>query len=328
MLCFRTSHMRYLIIVLAVSLGFLQVAYAQKIDNLSSFRNIQSTNYFRFHYDNDYFTASDKNYTQGYSFELVAPFFSKNPLNYLFIKPADSETRFGLATEHIGYTPENYASTEIQEGDRPFAAAIMLKSFMIATNVEHQSRLTSSLSLGIIGPGAFGKEMQVGIHEITGNKIPMGWRYQIKNDAALNYEVAYEKQLLRLYDIASLQASAHLKAGTLFTNGSLGLNATVGLLDRPFGSLNEGHGFALFAYVQPLVSVVGYDATLQGGFFNRESPYTINSSDIERVTTQGTIGIVLKTRTLYVEYARSFISREFTTGNSYKWGGIRIGFTL
>ncbi len=319
--------MRY-IIFLVLFLGFLQAARAQKIDNTSSFRNVNSTNYFRLHYDNDYFAASDKNYTQGYSFELVAPVFSKNPLNFLFIKSPDSYTRFGLATEHIGYTPENYASDEIQVGDRPFAAAIILKSFMIATNVEQQSRLTSALSFGIIGPAAFGEEMQVGIHEATGNKIPRGWCYQIRNDVVLNYEIGYEKQLLRLSDIASLQASAHLKAGTLFTNGSIGLNATVGLLDRPFGSLNERTGFVLFAYVQPVVSVVGYDATLQGGLFNRESPYTINSNDLERLTTQGTLGIVLKTRTLYLEYTRSIISKEYTTGDAYKWGGIRIGFTL
>ena len=39
-----------------------------------------------------------------------------------------------------------------------------------------------------------GKEMQVGIHEATGNVIPQGWRNQIKNDADVNYEIAYDKR--------------------------------------------------------------------------------------------------------------------------------------
>ena len=52
---------------------------AQKIDNMVSFRDIKSEYYFRINYDNDYFSATDKNYTQVYSFELATPSLSKNP---------------------------------------------------------------------------------------------------------------------------------------------------------------------------------------------------------------------------------------------------------
>jgi hypothetical protein len=320
--------MRYGILFLVVFLNFVQCVNAQKIDNMASFRDINTAEYFRFHYDNDYFAASDKNYTQGYSFELVAPYLAKNPLNYLLFKPDGAETRYGLAVEHIGFTPDNYASPEIQVGDRPFAAAIMLKTFSISTNTEYKSRFTTSLNTGIIGPGAFGKEMQVGIHEATGNKIPMGWRHQIRNDLVFNYEMGYEKQLLSIDKFASLQATAKLKAGTLFTNGTLGLNATVGIVENPFRALDKSNGFELYAYIQPQVRAIGYDATLQGGLFNKSSPYTIASGDVERFTAQTDFGIVLKTKTLYFEYTRSVVSKEYETGSSYKWGGIRIGFTL
>ena len=53
--------------------------FAQKIDNFSSYHKINDSSYFRFHYDNDYFTSSDENYTQGYSFEIVLQDFKKNP---------------------------------------------------------------------------------------------------------------------------------------------------------------------------------------------------------------------------------------------------------
>lgn len=320
--------MRYGIFFLVVFLNFVQCVNAQKIDNMASFRDMNTAEYFRFHYDNDYFTASDKNYTQGYSFELVAPYLAKNPLNYLLFNPDGAETRYGLAIEHIGFTPDNYASTEIQVGDRPFAAAIMLKTFSISTNTENRTRFVTSLNTGIIGPGAFGKEMQVSIHEATGNKIPMGWLHQIRNDIVVNYEMGYEKQLLSIDKFASLQATANLKAGSLFTNGTLGLNATVGIVGNPFGALNNKRGFELYAYAQPQVRVIGFDATLQGGLFNKSSPYIIATSDVERFTAQTNYGIVLKTKTLYFEYTRSVISKEYETGNSYKWGGIRIGFTL
>ena len=302
--------------------------YAQKIDNMASFRNIQDDRYFRFNYDNDYFTSTDFNYTQGYNFEFVLPSLRKNPVNYLFFKPKGNGFKYGLSVEHIGYTPKQYKFPEIQFGDRPFAAAIMLKSFAIATDTLNNSRFVSSLNVGIIGPGAFGKEMQVAIHEATANTIPRGWNNQIKNDVVVNYEVSYEKQLLRYRNLVSLQTLGTARIGTLFTNASIGVNGVVGIINSPFASVYQKNKFALYFYSQGIVNAIGYDATLQGGVFNDKSPYTIASSDINRLTAQHNFGLVLQTRTLYFEYSRSMLTREFNSGHSAKWGGIKIGFTF
>jgi len=301
---------------------------AQKIDNLASFRDIKSDSYFRFNYDNDYFSGTDENYTQGYSFELVAPFLEKNPANYLLLTPKNSKAKYGLAIEHIGFTAPNIGSPEIQFGDRPFAAAIMLKSFAITTDTLANSRLTSSLSLGLIGPGAFGEEMQAGIHKITGNTIPEGWKNQIKNDAVINYEIAYEKQLLKAGDYVSIQSNSMAQLGTLFTNASLGLNTNIGLINSVFSANNRKSKFQLYGYSQVLGNIIGYDATLQGGVFNKDSPYTIPSEEITRFTGQFNYGLVLKTSTLYFEYSRTVLTREFDSGSPTKWGGIRIGFAF
>ena len=295
---------------------------------MASFRDIKSNHYFRFNYDNDYFASTDKNYTQGYNFELVAPFLKKNPVNYLFLKPLNSEYKYGLSIEHIGYTPDNIKSTEIQYGDRPFAASIMIKSFTVATDTINNSRFVSSLNLGLIGPGAFGKEMQVAIHKATGNTIPGGWQNQIKNDLALNYEVSYEKQLVRYKNLFSLASNTNLRLGTLFTNASIGLNATIGIINSPFTTVKNKNKFQLYIYSQPIVNAIGYDATLQGGLFNKESPYTISSNSINRLTAQFNYGIVLQTKTMYFEYSRTLLTREYNLGNSAEWGGIKIGFKL
>lgn len=301
---------------------------AQKIDNLASFRDIKSDSYFRFNYDNDFFSGTDANYTQGYSLELVAPFLAKNPINFLLINPAISEIKYGIAVEHIGFTPPTIGSPEIQFRERPFAAAIMLKSFAIATDTLAKSRLLSSLNLGLIGPGAFGKEMQVGIHKITGNVIPQGWRNQIKNDIILNYEVSYEKQLFQAADFFSLQTNSTARVGFLFTNASMGINTTLGLINSPFSAKNVKKKFQFYAYSQVLGNLIGYDATLQGGIFNKKSPYIIPSEEITRFTGQFNYGLVLKTKTLYFEYSRTVLTREFESGEATKWGGIRIGFTF
>ncbi|UPT70143.1 MAG: lipid A deacylase LpxR family protein [Flavobacterium sp. JAD_PAG50586_2] len=219
------------------------IVLAQKIDNMASFEDMKSANYFRFHYDNDYFTSTDKEYTQGYNFELTSPRLEQNPVNYLFIKPKNSEFKYGLSLEHIGFTANNIASDEIQFDDRPFAAAIMLKSFVIATDTIQKTRIASSLNLGIIGPGAFGGDMQTTIHEATGNTIPKGWYNQIKNDVVINYELTYEKQLLRFHDFFTIQTTATARLGTLFTNASFGLNATLGIINSPFTSVKNKNRF-------------------------------------------------------------------------------------
>lgn len=309
-------------------MGFGFSVYAQKIDHTSSFRQINSSSYFRFNYDNDYFASADKNYTQGYQLELVLPFLEKNPANFLFLQPKNNELIYGLAVEHIGFTPDDYESREIQVGDRPFAAAIMLKSFLVAKDTINSSRLVSALSLGIIGPGAFGGEMQRSIHEATGNKIPYGWRNQIKNDLVLNYQLGYEKQFFRYADFFSLQGQSEINLGTLFTNASLGANATLGIINNGFSSVKNKNKFEVYAFAQPLIKLIGYDASLQGGLFNNDSVYTISSSEVKRLTAQFNFGLIVKTKTLYFEYTRTTTTPEFEGGDVANWGGIKVGFTF
>ncbi|OYU80322.1 MAG: hypothetical protein CFE23_09655 [Flavobacterium sp. BFFFF1] len=314
----QTLH--YFILLLSVTVG------AQKIDTSPAFRDQNSDHYFRFHYDNDYFASSDHNYTQGFDLEFVAAFLKYNPMNVILVKPSGSRIRYGLSLEHMGYAPDNIRSAEIQFGDRPFAAAVVLKSFVVAIDTLRRSRLQTGLSIGVIGPAAFGRQMQEGIHSATGNTKPMGWKNQVRNDIIVQYETGYEKQFLHYARLFSLQGNATVRAGTLFTNASVGLSLMAGIVDSPF--IRHRNGFRLYAYVQPLVTAVGYDATLQGGLINRDSPYTISDGDLERVTAQHTYGLVLQTKTLYFEYTRTALTREFNGGVPAKWGGIRIGFTF
>jgi lipid A 3-O-deacylase len=302
------------------------IAIGQKIDHLVSYRDMASDHYFRFNYDNDYFAASDRDYTQGYNLELVTRFFKKNPVNFLFYKPKESVYKYGLSIEHIGFTPDEYESPEIQVGDRPFAAAIMLKSFMVATDTARNNRISQSFSLGMIGPAAFGREMQTEIHEATGNKIPLGWRNQIQNDVVINYRVDFEKQLLNYKKYFTLQSNSTLQLGTLFTNASTGINMTAGWLENPFTDNRKGQGFQFYLYAQSRASLIGYDATLQGGLFTNDSPYVISNNQLERVTAQLDYGLVMKAGAVYLEYSRVVSSKEFETGRNAKWGGIKIGY--
>lgn len=312
-----------------ISLLFLSVlSFAQRIDNTASFREIKSKHYFRYHYDNDYFTATDHFYTQGDNFELVSPKLIQNPINKLFKKLKNGEQQYGVALEQMGFTPTSLKSDKILYNDRPFAAAVMLKSFLVSTDTTHKTKLSSILSIGIIGPYAFGKEMQTEIHEWIGDEVPHGWQHQIKNDIILNYEIAHEKQLYRLDNSFALNSNAKLRLGTMNTNISGGLTTTFGKINSPFSSLKNKNGFQIYAYLQGLVTIIGYDASLQGGLINQKSPYAITNQNINRFTFQDNFGIIMQYKAVYLEYSRSELSKEFETGKPHKWGGFRIGFKL
>ncbi|MBS1687483.1 MAG: lipid A deacylase LpxR family protein [Bacteroidetes bacterium] len=302
---------------------------AQEIDNTLSYKNINCDRYFRLNYENDFFSATDIYYTQGVAIELVSPSLSAFPLSKLLLQPHYGGTRYGIALEHDGYTPTSIGHDEILYGDRPFAATLTFKSFQISIDTIKKQRFSTTLTVGIIGPAAGGAEMQTGIHSALNNVIPHGWPNQIHNDAVLNYQVDYEKQLVSLGKIFSIDGDAIARVGTLSDKAGLGFTLMMGYFDSPFQTnIAKGKNFRLYAYDHPQVNVIGYDATLEGGLFNHSSPYTIASSQLNRITFQNRFGFVLEYRRIYLEYFQSYLSREFETGTYHVWGGIQLAFGL
>lgn len=293
-------------------------AQAQEINNLLSFRQPQdAAAYFRLCYENDYFSASDRYYTQGIQVELVSPSLRMLPFHYLFPKLKNSTLRHGLAIESNAYTPGSIQSDDILYGDRPFSATLMLRSFSISS--AGRSRLSSALSMGIIGPGAGGYEMQYGIHSRTGNILPKGWQHQIANDLLLNYEVNYERSLLPENKIFAMSAILQGKLGTVSTKAGLGAGLMLGFMPRAGGQRK----WNLYAYGHPQVQLVGYDATLQGGIFNRSSDYTLRNSQLNRLVARYQYGFVFSWKKVYLEYFQKYVSKEFAEAKDHRTGGIQ-----
>ncbi|MEO6687109.1 MAG: lipid A-modifier LpxR family protein [Dyadobacter sp.] len=131
-------------------------------------------------------------------------------------------------------------------------------------------------------------------------------------------------------NIISLNTNSGIRLGTLSDKIQGGATLTIGRFDSPFQNREKRikNNYQLYFYTQPLVSLVGYDATMQGGIINRSSPYTLTSGQIKRFTFQNSYGVILSLRNLYVEYYRTYLSKEFETGRTHKWGGLKIGFAF
>lgn len=314
----QVKHILYILLLLPAA-----NAGAQAINNAVTYRNINHSNYVRHHYDNDFFTATDKYYTQGINMEVVTPGFSRLPSRFLLLHPKGYSTQYGMALQHNAYTPTSITDVNIRYGDRPYAAAAMLQAFTINTHEEKRQRISTMLSLGVTGQIAGGQWMQETIHRNLDNVMPEGWKYQVANDAVLNYRLFYEKSLLRINDVLEVNGTGLADIGTLQTKAGVGANVILGYFESAYSSQRKRR-FAAYAYAHAQVYAIGYDATMQGGLFNR-SIYSLPTKDIERLIADNRLGFVIRYGGIYLEYFQAQLTREFATGNPHAWGGVLIG---
>ncbi len=304
-------------------------AKAQLIDNSSTFRTINHKSYFRFHYDNDYFIGTDEYYTQGITLEYVHPSIKKFPLAKLLWKPYKTAPQYGLTFNLLGYTPTSILSDSILYGDRPFNANISLKTFSIQVDEEHQQQITTAFSIGVMGPAALGYQIQDNIHRWLKNDLPHGWQHQTKNDIIINYQLDYEKQLVSVANNFLLNATAEARAGTLNDKLSGGFNFMAGRFNKRFLPVTSKKRKAeYYFYSQGRINFIGYDASMQGGLFTRKNPYTIAATDVTKITFQADAGVIVNYKKLFLSCTQSFLTKEFRTGKTHRWGGVSIGFSL
>lgn len=271
-------------------------------------------------YENDLFGHTDYYYTQGLQLAYSHPALQKLFLAKAMLRLRDTVYSTGAGIEQDCYTPMSILSDTILRSDRPFAAGLMLNCHL--SSGKGKAVLTSRLSLGIVGAAAGGYEMQRGIHENTGNIIPHGWQYQIRNDAIVNYEMACSYPFIKLRGAAnylvpelSVQGLATVNAGTYLDKLSIGLSIRAGLT-------NEHAKPDCWLSYEVRGAAIGYDATLQGGIFNRDSPYTIPAEQLTRATGQQKAGLVLRFGALQLEGSYTWLSREFEGGKNHAWGGL------
>lgn len=301
---------------------------SQQIDHMAVYRITNSDAYLRVHYDNDFFTGTDYYYTQGYTIELASPALAGNPLKIVLPSFKHGINKYGIAFEHFGFTPADIQSAVILTEDRPFAAVMLLKSFQTSVDSVRKTRLSSAISLGMIGPAALGGPMQTKIHEMIGDRIPMGWQHEIQNDVAINYELGFEQQLFSLDSYLQINSDAKLRAGTLMNSLQGGFTIMAGKAYSPFINSTSRNELQIYLYCQPLLRLVAYDATLQGGLLNRSSPHTLNPQSMNHVVGLVNYGLVFAYKSVFLSYGQTATSKAFHQGMPHRWGSISLGASL
>lgn len=191
-----------------------------------------------FYFENDLFSGTDSNYTNGVKLSLISPDLSihagnaplpRKVLETIHKLPfiADSGPRYTHKAEFaLGqniYTPKDIERPELIVDDRPYAGwtYLGLAYHRLARIAEDREFLDSvEIQLGMVGPWSFAEESQTLVHELRNIETAEGWENQLENEPGL--VIAFERK--RLFPAANGQT---VKPDIiLHTGGALGNVAT------------------------------------------------------------------------------------------------------
>lgn len=218
--------------------------------------------------ENDSFTDTDQNYTNGVSVTMVshdipgqlrpeclsAPsrlfmnFIQRmnpgfwNDMNY----SADSQNvvfRLGQSM----YTPEDFSRTDLIEDDRPYGGLLYTGLAWNRRKFNPKSNLdmldTREITVGVIGPLSLAEQAQNLVHDAFGDERFLGWDNQLGNEPAIQlaldrkYKSSNHAGAITPGFSADSIRSMGLRLGNIETSATIGIEGRIGWnLPNDFGS--------------------------------------------------------------------------------------------
>jgi len=231
------------------------------------------------YFENDLFTGTDRNYTNGVKISLISPdlvSFVKSgklpewSLEYIyrlpFINDPDPTLKHKVEFS-IGqnmYTPADTSRSDLIDNDRPYAGWTY---GAVAFHTRSSERMdTIELQLGLVGPQSYAKETQNAVHDLRDLQRANGWEHQLKNEPGLAaiYERKWQIDPFFSRGAFAMDAITHLgcSLGNVATYANTGFETRLGWnlpddfgvsLIRPAGntgfSAHQQPGGYLFAAV-------------------------------------------------------------------------------
>jgi len=247
------------------------------------------------------YSSSDKHYTQGLRLSNLGPEIdAQSHWNGVFDLGASVAPIFGgsdpaptrRASLILGqsiFTPTKLSINPPDPTDRPYGGWLYVGASLLQEN--HQSMLESlELDVGVVGPGAFGKQVQNNFHQFIGVPRSRGWGDEIQTEPGLM--LSYQR-LWRIPVVGNatlgldVVPQAGATVGNVFTYGSAGGTLRIGKnLQADYGQarirpalsgtdyfdpshLDGELGYYIFAGVEG--RAVGRNIFLDGNSF-RQSP--------------------------------------------------------
>ena len=237
------------------------------------------------------------------------------------------------------FTPNNIFLLHPNPTDRP-VAAYLAGTFSVWQDTVN-ARSVLALSLGVIGPGAFGRQVQNGFHELIGDRINQGWGAQLPGELALEV-LAGRTWRVGLTDVAGMEfdalPSVTASIGTVRDDVQSGFLLRAGQgLESDFGvariapGMSGGDAFnaktAVPWYVFAGVSgqVVARDAFLDGDIWQR-------SASVQHNWLLGEMeaGVAIIWHGTRISYTQTWQTASFKgqKGGLFNFGSLTASFAL
>lgn len=287
--------------------------------------------------------GTDRAYTSGFKFEM---YYSKNraprfPSSLLMKVTDTADNLYGWGITQSMYTPNEIDKTTIQYGERPYCGITYATHTLVSTSLEKKQKLTTGLSLGIIGKYSFAGDAQRIIHGLINYQKPLGWENQIKTDIIINYGILYEHLLFNPTPKLEVIGNLTANAGTLVNNIGLGVQFRSGIFnpyfsryERPAYHPRKAESgsrkpFQFYLFMKLNGTAVMDDATLQGGFFtHRSSPYVISKDSISRFVMQYEYGFMISHKRFGFSFSEKLRTAEFKGTYAQQVGNITLYYGL
>ncbi|MFZ3175840.1 MAG: lipid A deacylase LpxR family protein, partial [Thiobacillus sp.] len=242
-------------------------------ENASSIKGCKADEVVRFRggtarLENDLFTGTDQNYTNGVAFSAVSHDIAGKlrteclptpvRLHAEFIKflnpdfwtDAENSAHTQNVVVKFGqsmFTPKDPARTDLNIDDRPYAGLLYVGMSWNRRKHEPQSNSeildTREISLGVIGPLSLAEQSQNLFHDAIGADRFLGWQHQLKNEPAL--QLAMDRKFKDYRGTGAITPgfsadsirSLGLRLGNIETSATLGIEGRIGWnLPNDFGT--------------------------------------------------------------------------------------------
>ena len=201
-------------------------------------------------------------------------------LNYRF---ADSSGQFKkIHSFTLGqkiFTPVSKKAETVNEIDRPYCGYLFAQYTQV-NSYRNDALLQWGGNIGVVGKASLGEALQNTYHSLLNFKRFEGWQYQVRNAIGIDAFASFAQTVLTVEDAVKLVPVAEAALGTQFTHAKAGAVFCIGAYEKNNRSVlfntRVSSGYAapekkreLFLYAYPALVLQVYNASIQGGLFNK-----------------------------------------------------------
>ncbi len=290
-------------------------------------------------FENDLFTGSDGNYTNGLALAWTSgPVADMRPdaglrrwaetLSFLPLagdREREVRTTFALGQEI--FTPDDLEATVPLPDDQPYAGVLFGDVGLLART--QRTSQVWRLRLGLVGPSAGGESVQREVHETLSADMPSGWDFQLPDEPLLNLDYGVSHELFAGGGESefswSVAPAGGLGLGTYFTGASASLRGECGWNLPALAAVPDlRHGVGALSHFEPRADSsgagrwsVGLSATVGGMLVAHYLPLdgtvfeSSPSIDSEPVVGFVSAGVSLRKRRFALAYRMTFFTDTF-----------------